>query len=356
MVLDNGKKKPPTSFCAGRFELVKKLGAGCFGDVYLVQNKESGHQSAVKIEDDQASAPQLQHEADILALLRQPEPQQGFATCVWYGKDSGYHWLVMDLLGGAIEAAVTRCSGKFKPKTTVLVAQQVLHRIEYIHSKGIVHRDIKPENFMFGKADKAHHIYLIDFGLSKRYWDEKHIQTRSSLSLTGTARYASINAHKGQEQSRRDDLEAIGHMFMYFLRGALPWSGLEARTKQEKYKKIMNRKESTSLDELCAGYPRVFQDYLQKTRELGFTERPDYQEYQDMDVGDMLQQARTEMNIESDHDFEWQISDTAGLVPLIPRTNIDQPDDKPVDVKPASSGKRFWQCCICASKPSDVRD
>merc|ERR1719247_3600184 len=153
--------------------------------------------------------------------------------------------MVMELLGPSLWATFKSLKGRFTSKTTVLVAEQVLRRIEYLHSKGIVHRDIKPENFMFGAKNKQHHIYAIDFGLSKRYWDKSHINMRQKLSLTGTARYASINAHKGVEQSRRDDLEAIGHMLLYFLRGSVPWSGLDAKTKQDKYRKICEKKQET---------------------------------------------------------------------------------------------------------------
>merc|ERR1719254_204933 len=105
-------------------------------------------------------------------------------------------------------------------------------------------------------TETEHHVYLIDFGLSKTYHDgQSHRKMRSKLSLTGTARYASLNAHRGLEQSRRDDLEAIGYMLIYFLRGAMPWSGLAARTKQEKFQRIAEVKENTPLGELCAGYP-----------------------------------------------------------------------------------------------------
>merc|ERR1711963_1359658 len=115
---------------------------------------------------------------------------------------------------------------------------------------------------MFGHESKVHHIYIIDFGLCKKYWDKSHSVQRTKLSLTGTARYASINTHKGIEQSRRDDLEAIGHMLLYFLRGSLPWSGLHAKTKEEKYRKIAEKKEHQPLDDLCAGYPDAFRTYL----------------------------------------------------------------------------------------------
>merc|ERR1712232_1365580 len=145
---------------------------------------------------------------------------------------------------------------------------------------GMVHRDIKPENFMFGIKGKVHHVYIINFGLSKLYWDtakNAHALQKTGLSLTGTARCASINAHKGVERSRRDDLEAIGHMFLYFLRGALPWSGLDAKTKQDKYRKICEKKQETPLPELCAGFPKAFEEYLSYARNLQFTERPEYE-------------------------------------------------------------------------------
>merc|ERR1712003_382678 len=103
--------------------------------------------------------------------------------------------------------------------TTAMVAQQCILRLEYVHSKGVVHRDIKPENFMWGVGNKANHLYIIDFGLSIRYFQRKHVPLTGGHSMTGTARYASINAHKGSTQSRRDDLEAVGHMLFYMLRG-----------------------------------------------------------------------------------------------------------------------------------------
>jgi serine/threonine protein kinase len=140
-------------------------------------------------------------------------------------------------------------------------------------------RDIKPDNFLIGSNKKSDIIYLIDFGLAKKFRDARsheHIPYRENKNLTGTARYASVNAHLGLEQSRRDDMEAIGYCLIYFLRGSLPWQGLKAQTKHEKYHKIMETKMSTSLETLCKGFPTEFMTYISYCRSLRFEDKPDY--------------------------------------------------------------------------------
>jgi serine/threonine protein kinase len=338
---DKGKKKPPSRIANGRFEVKSKLGAGCFGEVYKGLNTETGEQVAIKTEQVECSAPQLEQESETLLYLAKPTVSQGFVECFYFGREGGFECLVMELLGKSLEDMVQKRNGKFQSRTALLVAQQVLRRIETLHSKGIVHRDIKPENFMFGVKTKVHHVYIIDFGLSKKYWvdGKQHIIMRQKLSLTGTARYASINAHKGIEQSRRDDLEAIGHMLLYFLRGAMPWSGLDAKTKQDKYRKICEKKEETPLKELCAGFPDAFEDFLKYARGLGFTDRPDY----DM-LFSRLQQAREKDGNPRDHEFEWMTESNTpeDLVPFaFPK--ILQPDDP----QNASQRKRGGGCLGC---------
>ena len=121
-------------------------------------------------------------------------------------------------------------------------------------------------------------VYIIDFGLAKRYIgrDGKHIKYRENKSLTGTARYASINTHLGIEQSRRDDLECLGYVNLYFLRGSLPWQGLRANNKKDKYERIMEKKLSTSLETLCKGFAQEFITYMNYVRNLRFEDKADY--------------------------------------------------------------------------------
>lgn len=337
--------KPPPTIKDGQYEIDKKLGAGCFGEVWLGHDTATKQPVAVKFEDIMARGPQLEHEVMVLEMLSRPNRPQGFSQCFHHGQEGRYHCMVMDLLGKSLEDRMKTCNGRFNVLSAALVAEQLLTRIEYLHSKGIVHRDIKPENFMFGLNDKIHHLYVIDFGLSKRYFVTTHAQSRTKLSLTGTARYASINAHRGYEQSRRDDLEAIGHMLFYFIRGSLPWSGLAAKTQEEKYRKICQKKEETSLDELCTGFPDAFKIYLRMARGLEFKERPDYQ-----GLRKLFRDVRNSCGpgIE-DHDFQWlEGKDLGQLVPLIPNdSSLRQPDDK-------APAKRTG-FCFCGGKPN-VRD
>jgi casein kinase 1 len=160
-----------------------------------------------------------------------------------------------------------------------MLGDQMVNRIEYVHAKNFIHRDIKPDNFLIGTGRKANQVHIIDFGLSKKYRDprtQQHIPYREGKSLTGTARYASINTHLGIEQSRRDDLEAVGYVLMYFNRGALPWQGLKAQQKKDKYEKIMEKKISTPIEDLCRHYPTEFVTFLSYCRSLRFEDRPDY--------------------------------------------------------------------------------
>jgi casein kinase 1 len=260
----------------GRYRLGRKIGSGSFGDIYLGINITTGEEVAVKLESRRCRHPQLAYEYRIYRLLRY---KTGIPRVHWFGREGDFNVLVMDLLGPSLEDLFNFCIRKFSLKTVLMLADQLIARLESMHSNHFIHRDIKPDNFLAGLRQRAETIYLIDFGLAKKYRDPKtgrHIPYNEHKSLTGTARYASINTHLGIEQSRRDDLESLGYVLMYFNRGSLPWQGLKAVTKREKYDKISDKKMSIPISILCKGFPVEFANYLEYCRSLRFDDKPDY--------------------------------------------------------------------------------
>ena len=264
---------------ANRFTLRRKIGSGSFGDIFSGTDLHEHREVAVKLEPARTKSPQLELEYKIYQIL---EGSVCVPRVYWYGTESKYNILVMDRLGLSLEDIFVQHHNKFSLKTVLMLVDDMLRCIEFVHKRNLVHRDIKPDNFMMGSSGTPTQLYIIDFGLSKRYRDPKthqHIKMSESKSLTGTARYASVNAMLGKEQSRRDDLESLGYVWLYFLRGSLPWSGIPAKTTEEKMKKITDVKNSTSFEDLCKGFPHEFVEYFEMVRELDFTDEPKYADY-----------------------------------------------------------------------------
>ncbi|KAL9242991.1 hypothetical protein vseg_016935 [Gypsophila vaccaria] len=259
----------------GKFKMGRKIGSGSFGELYLGVNIETGEEIAIKMESSKTKHPQLYYESKLYSVL---QGGTGVPHFKWFGVEGEHNVMVIDLLGPSLEDLFNYCSRKLSLKTVLMLADQLISRVEYMHSRGFLHRDIKPDNFLMGLGRKANQVYIIDFGLAKRYKDQthKHIPYRENKSLTGTARYASVNTHLGIEQSRRDDLESVGYVLMYFLRGSLPWQGIKANTKKQKYDKISEKKTTTTIEVLCKSYPSEFVSYFHYCRSLRFEDKPDY--------------------------------------------------------------------------------
>ena len=274
------------------FVLLHVIGKGSFGSIYISYNLRDNLPVSVKKEEKKpGKTPQLKTESKLYQSLlniqaddisgAKPLGQDevtGVPKFYGVGELPDYYYMIIDFLGPNLIELFDYCGcKKFTILTVCLIALQALNRIENIHKHHYLHRDIKPENFLIGIHEKSNVIYLIDFGLSKRYKNPKthqHIPYREGRALTGTARYVSINTHLGIEQSRRDDLESIGYMLIFFLKGVLPWQGL--KNCNEKYTRIMEKKLQIPTEILCYGLPDEITYYLNYCKNLRFEDRPDY--------------------------------------------------------------------------------
>lgn len=266
-----------------KYILGKQLGVGSFGEIFFGVDKDKPKGDpdrivAIKLEKKDSPMHLLKMEARTYKYLYKEDI--GIPKYIWAGEQDDYNILVIGVLGPNLEHLLKVCNGKFSLKTTCIIAQEIIKIIQYVHSKGIVHRDIKPENFLIGLRDN--NINVIDFGLCKPFktHENKHIPFSSKKKLIGTIRYTSINSHMGNEHSRRDDLESIGYILIYFLKGALPWQGLgngqQNLTKEDKYRLIYNCKKTITNEKLCEDIPEEFLTYMNYVKSLDFEEKPNY--------------------------------------------------------------------------------
>jgi len=259
-----------------KYILIKKLGEGSFGKIYSAKEKISPNYYAIKFENKNLSQNLLEQEANIMSYLR--GPYIPFVKSFGYSGD--YNVLIMELMGKSLEDLFESLpTKKMSVRCVCNLGYQMIDIMKYIHQKHYIHQDIKPDNFVMGNNNKKKNLFILDFGLSKKYRSSstlKHYPLTQKKNLTGTARYASVNALNGFTQSRRDDLEAIGYVLMYFLIGRLPWQGMVNKNKNERYKKIMEVKRDTDPHTLCQGFPPEFERYVSYTRNLEYEEEPDY--------------------------------------------------------------------------------
>ena len=278
----------------------QQLGKGGFGQLYLGRNYIENELVAIKMEE-KGSRSHLYSEYQILEEIKN---EKGIPKVYEYHKGKKHNYLIMQLLGKSLDKLFIDMKRHFSIKTVSMIGYQMVQRIEYVHSKGYIHRDIKPGNFLIGKNKDKEILYIIDFGLSKKYIDKltgKHAIYKEGKGLTGTARYVSLNTHYGIDQSRRDDIEGIAYNLIYFAKGKLPWQGVKTKNKKEKHKKIMECKEEYKEDKLCEGLPEEFPTLLKYARKLDFEETPDYK-----NIKIMFKQLILSNGQQMDWKFDWE--------------------------------------------------
>lgn len=285
---------------ASRYRQGRRLGKGSFGELYTAIDVQTGHEVALKLEPIRNKHQTLVQESRV---LRDLQGTVGVPVLHWAGVSEDFNVIAMELLGDSLEEILNLCGRRIGLKSCIQLGEQMVRRVESVQEGNYIHRDIKPENFLMGLGKKADTLYIIDFGLSKRYRDQKthqHIPYKEGRSLTGTARYASINAHAGIEQGRRDDLESVLYVLIYLMKGILPWQGIIAKTKNEKYHKIMEVKMATPLERLAEDCPKEIEQMMQYIRGLKFDERPNYD-----GLVRSLKQIASRSEIVLDRTFEW---------------------------------------------------
>lgn len=261
-----------------KYIILISVGKGAFGEVYKATRISDNIDVAMKIEKRRSTITRLIPEYKIYQKLFSRKCRSGIPRIYEFIQTDDYNIMIMELLGDSLEDIFNAVGRKFSISTVLFLGINIIKLIEKVHNSGFIHRDIKPNNFLVGHYNKQK-IYLTDFGLSKEFITTKntHIKETFNHSVIGTARYSSINMHLGFEPSRRDDLESIGYMLIYFAKGRLPWQGIcRDRNKENIFESIGNIKLATKLETLCDNMPKCFMDYLQYCRDLSFEEKPNY--------------------------------------------------------------------------------
>ena len=331
-----------------KFRTIKKLGEGSFGKVYKAEYNNEYY--ALKFENKKKGQTLLENEATIMTYLKGPN----IPLIKSFGYSGDYNILVMQLLDKSLEDIFNKRT-KFSVKTTCMLGYQMVTVLQYIHDRHIIHRDIKPDNFVMGANENNAHLYLLDFGLAKKYRSSRTLIQYPLIKkkkLTGTARYASIHALEEMEQSRRDDLESVGYVLMYFLRGGLPWQGLKIRSKEDRYKKILAKKKETTPEELCKGFPDEFRQFVSYTRNLEYTQQPDYNMLKRM----LFELVTKKMEDVFDFIYDWTYLKKRkdnDIIDLAPSTNYPISEKKSTQKEMSINSKKYVNQPINSEKEAN---
>ena len=265
-------KQETNSMIGNKYRIIEKIGSGSFGEIYKGENIRTKEMVAIKMELIDSDMKMIANESRIYQYLKgsKLEGNTGFPTVKWYGIHENHYYMVMNLLGESLKD-LQKVNTRFSLKMTIHIGIKMLKLLETIHEKGLIHRDIKPDNFLFGINEHCNDLYLIDFGLCKRYIydDGRHIPMKQTKQMIGSLNFCSIHSHLCMELGRRDDLESLGYIMIYLFMGKLEWSTMNSRESihQAKINILMNR-----------GFiPDIFLNYFEYIRCIQFEEKPDYE-------------------------------------------------------------------------------
>lgn len=352
MAAPSGKQQPVVG---GVFEIEFKLGAGGFGQVYLGSNIHTGADVAIKVEPRKNR--ELAKEANVYKSLAHDALSP---ACHWYGTDmfdnTVYNILVLDLMGPSLSRLLCLCGGCFNEQTMLSLAPQIMNGLEHLHTAGFIHQDVKPSNFVLGLREGLQKVFVVDFGLAKSFKHynaesgrEEHIPYRQVQGRSGTAHYASVNAHLGKEQSRRDDLEAVAYMLIEFQEGGLPWQALGGDDLAEAQQLIA---KMMLPDELRQDLCNELAALLRYCRGLGFDERPDY-DY----LRSLFEEALSRRGYQEDSPFQWEETSEfskfklTGSLPILLPTFCDESEISvsAIDAASKSTPPQYWPPCAAPS-------
>ena len=292
-----------------KYKILNLISEGVFGRIYLVINEKTSERFAMKIEKRDSRFRLLEQECYNLFSVK----GLGIPELITFGRLNNYNILIEEFLGKSLNQMFIENNFKFSLKDICLISIQLTDRIELIHSKTLIHRDIKPENFLIGNKN-PNIIYLTEFGLCAKYCSSKtrkHILPGFRGTFTGTLRYSSANAQRGNQQSRRDDLESLGYTILFFMKGKLPWMNLEnIFNEKELYLKTYSMKKFISVERLCKGLPPEIKEYFKYVKLLKFQEEPNYDYLRSLFI-DLLKKNGFE-NYES-LTFSWAVPSPSNL-------------------------------------------
>jgi len=263
-----------------KYKIIEKIGEGCFGSIYKGKNIRTNEEVAIKIESIDNDIKLLKNESIIYQYLSNTS---GIPSIKWYGKDKENYYMVINLLGKSLQEIKNKHK-IFSLKTTIQLGIKLIILLKTIHEKGLIHRDVKPDNFLFALND-FNKIYIIDFGFCRSFINHesnKHIFMKKTNNLIGTQTYASINAHDYIELSRRDDMESLFYMLIYFCCGSLEWQNTNTTSETNNIldkNEFIKKMKIKMIEKPSKNIPLILIKCIKMVRLLAFEEKPNYSEY-----------------------------------------------------------------------------